>query len=69
MFENWPNDAAWGPNRIEYIRQMYNNGTLTNNDVYAATICKDASISPSTRLNEVLEEYKKAMKTLGYILT
>ena len=34
----------------------------------AATICKDASISPSTRLNEVLEDYKAAMRAMGYIV-
>ena len=34
----------------------------------AATICKDASISPSTKLNEVLDDYKQAMRAMGYIL-
>ena len=34
----------------------------------AATICKDASINPSIKLNEVLEEYKLAMKYMGYTL-
>lgn len=34
----------------------------------AATICKDSSISPSTKLNEVLEDYKQAMRAMGYII-
>ncbi len=34
----------------------------------AATICKDSSISPATKLNEVLGNYKEAMAAMGYIL-
>ena len=34
----------------------------------AATICKDSSISPSTRLNEVIEDYRAAMRAMGYIV-
>ena len=34
----------------------------------AATICKDSSISPATKLNEVVKDYKDAMREMGYIL-
>ena len=34
----------------------------------AATICRDASISPATKLNEVVKDYKDAMRAMGYNL-
>ena len=41
VFENYPNAAAWGPNRIYYLKEKYNDGTLAKNDIYAVTITSE----------------------------
>ncbi len=49
-------------------------GLIGSGDLYSEysfnklteTICKNSSLSPSTKLNSVLERYKDAMRELGY---
>lgn len=56
---------------IELVSMTVGGGSHFGTNAFwplAATICKDSSITPATKLNEVIEDYKSAMRAMGYIL-
>lgn len=56
---------------IELVSMTVGGGSHFGTNAFwplAATICKDSSISPATKLNEVIQDYKAAMRAMGYIL-
>lgn len=56
---------------IELVSMTVGGGSHFGTDAFwplAASICKDQKISPATKLNEVLDKYKEAMRSMGYIV-
>lgn len=37
-YMDWPSDAPWGPDREDYIKTNYGNGSFKNSDVYVVNI-------------------------------
>ena len=38
VYEDWPDAASWGPNRVEYIKTKTNSGDFADEDVYVVNI-------------------------------
>lgn len=56
---------------IELVSMTVGGGSHFSGNAFwplAANICKNASITPATRLNEVVDDYKDAMRAMGYII-
>ena len=54
VYEEWGNSAAWGPNRVQYIKDNCSSGEFVNNNVYIVnitsswipTLVKDECLAP-----------------------
>ncbi len=56
---------------IELVSMTVGGGSHFGDDAFwplAANICKDQKVSPATALNEVVDKYKDAMRSMGYII-